>query len=359
MGLSWPEIVALMGVHTLGNARSSGFEGGWTSGGAEQTIVWDNKYYSEMDVQRWSRAKSNAGKNQWVWSRSGNHLMLNTDVCLAFEIGTDETVNAPTDECCVFGPSVRRAPPTQDNWFAQCTDYMKCPMSQNYDEFMKYSDLSNADVTNQWYTAFDAVWKKTQALGQTGLMDVCADDDTTCASGCDIWLTPKQACECEQYGGTCGSQDTCAEEYVSALCGPDCGCCMSAENKATYESGSFNSECSSYRGRECKEVERMDGSCTWDRGECVPTADSGSALDIDALCATARILQSSKRTHGQLENQIQPSNQFLYFDNIWFWLTIANIFVISFGVCYFKFRKQNHNESQDQIEEIDLDYNHM
>ena len=35
---------------------------------------------------------------QWIWDHSGRHLMLNTDMCLAYAIGSDTGVL--DDKCC-------------------------------------------------------------------------------------------------------------------------------------------------------------------------------------------------------------------------------------------------------------------
>lgn len=89
---SWRNAAALMGVHTLGRAQSinSGYEGWWVSG--EQGRQFSNNYYHAMLVG-WDVNQAIGGnplKNQWKRSDSGpeTDMMLDTDLCLAFDTGT-------------------------------------------------------------------------------------------------------------------------------------------------------------------------------------------------------------------------------------------------------------------------------
>jgi len=112
LGLDWTTATALMGVHTLGRAlpQNSGFDGFWVSGPHAKTF--NNKYYQTMVGTGWVPQETSAGKSQWVRSDTDelNEMMLNTDMCLAFDVGPRRvggrrvpgTVAANNGNCCLW-----------------------------------------------------------------------------------------------------------------------------------------------------------------------------------------------------------------------------------------------------------------
>ena len=95
MGLSTTEATALMGAHTLGRmeAQFSGYAGNWVRNVAR---LDGQAYYSEMINKPWNRQVDGMGtKHSWVEPRAGT-VMLNTDMALAFDIGTEANVNSQT-----------------------------------------------------------------------------------------------------------------------------------------------------------------------------------------------------------------------------------------------------------------------
>lgn len=94
MGLNWSQAAALMGAHTLGEARlkRSGYHGRWKEVVASRRF--DNGYYTAMLFQGWGPVEAvdgNPMKNYWSrvdlgvdQQRFGREMMLDSDMCLYF-----------------------------------------------------------------------------------------------------------------------------------------------------------------------------------------------------------------------------------------------------------------------------------
>eukprot|EP00434_Breviolum_minutum_P004822 symbB.v1.2.004251.t2/scaffold241.1/size254724/6 len=113
MGLSWSQAAALMGVHTLGRAKveNSGYHGWWSD--PENSRRFNNNYYVSLVAKGWIPEHSisgNSNKNQWErsdigrdTSTDGHEMMLNTDVCLVWTEGPQDTpVVAKDENCCAW-----------------------------------------------------------------------------------------------------------------------------------------------------------------------------------------------------------------------------------------------------------------
>jgi len=88
MQLTWTQSVALMGVHTLGRAlpENSGYDGFWVSG--HQAMTFDNMYFARIIGAGWTIETTSEGKSQWKRADLvDGEMMLNTDMCLAFQSG--------------------------------------------------------------------------------------------------------------------------------------------------------------------------------------------------------------------------------------------------------------------------------
>jgi len=109
MGLSKSEATALMGVHTLGRARTenSGHFGRWTTS-AKNSRKFNNDYYKSLLKKGWRPMKKVCGRestHQWVRqgpgpmpSGSNTEMMLDTDLCLAYNIPK----GASGEVCCAW-----------------------------------------------------------------------------------------------------------------------------------------------------------------------------------------------------------------------------------------------------------------
>merc|ERR1719337_53181 len=98
------QTAALMGVHTIGKAslENSGYSGWWQD---EQNVArFNNNYYISIVNHGWGPAQLSSGKSQWN-REDTNHdqgnlhpeMMLNTDMCLAFN-----NVFAESSNCCTW-----------------------------------------------------------------------------------------------------------------------------------------------------------------------------------------------------------------------------------------------------------------
>lgn len=112
MGLTATGATALMGVHTLGRAlpENSGYDGFWVS--QQHARTFSPQYYGNMIAIGWRSARSSGGKMQWIRADVGppnplaGEMMLNTDMCLAFQTGDTPPWTRAEDtnhtNCCLW-----------------------------------------------------------------------------------------------------------------------------------------------------------------------------------------------------------------------------------------------------------------
>jgi len=113
MGLSATGATALMGVHTLGRAlpENSGYNGFWVS--QQHARLFSPQYYGNMIAVGWRTAEATpGGKMQWIRADVGppnplaGEMMLNTDMCLAFQSGNTRPWTRAEDtnhtNCCLW-----------------------------------------------------------------------------------------------------------------------------------------------------------------------------------------------------------------------------------------------------------------
>mmetsp|Transcript_13932 Transcript_13932/g.24383 ORF Transcript_13932/g.24383 Transcript_13932/m.24383 type:complete len:534 (+) Transcript_13932:47-1648(+) len=105
MGLNWTLAAALMGGHTLGEAKleRSGYAGRWKEVTASRRF--DNGYYTSMIFKGWGPDESVFGnplRNQWTRvdiggdsNRFGREMMLDSDMCLYFSSMDTEVPTKP------------------------------------------------------------------------------------------------------------------------------------------------------------------------------------------------------------------------------------------------------------------------
>jgi hypothetical protein len=101
MGLDWRDAVALMGAHSLGrgSAEFSGHEGTWVDT-ARDAQRFDKQYYEEIVFNAWR--PRNVGLDSQDFTTGNNNrndrMMLNTDICLVFNIDNNFACCTKTDE---------------------------------------------------------------------------------------------------------------------------------------------------------------------------------------------------------------------------------------------------------------------
>lgn len=235
MSLTWEEVTALMGVHTLGSAevQNSGFNGWWSD--VKNSSFFNNDYYISLLSKGWTpqlAVNGNSLKNQWIRvdGKSGNvQMMLDTDMCLAYNFQNSTTgeisqLKAATSNCCAW--LARDALIGCNRARFQANDPMQCwdkaldpnrtdicgtrgnccasraargmpncgsitqPMQApawnlisssgnftSYDQFKLYAANST-----RWYRDFLSVWAKATTIGQGSLKcidDLCTTTTTT------------------------------------------------------------------------------------------------------------------------------------------------------------------------------------
>merc|ERR550539_1183404 len=160
MGLSWRDAVALMGAHTLGRGdiRFSGHDGTWVDSD-EESIIFDKRFYEEVLRRAWRPRQTAAGVN-WTWG--GNNrgvMMLNTDICLFYDIPEGDNQNCPT------------------------ADNVRPEAIAAFREFLGGTNLNNNN-NQAFYSAFSEAWVSATENGYSNddLFDVlesCAPTEPT------------------------------------------------------------------------------------------------------------------------------------------------------------------------------------
>jgi len=109
LNMTWTNAVALLGAHTLGRGsiNFSGHDGIWVDT-IEESLVFDKRYYEEIFRRAWvpRNLDDNGVPQDFTWGNrngpGGNgspRFMLNTDLCLAFDIDVTRSDNA-VFPCC-------------------------------------------------------------------------------------------------------------------------------------------------------------------------------------------------------------------------------------------------------------------
>lgn len=93
LGMTWEETTAIMGVHTLGQAKkgNSGYDGWWSDVNNSQRM--NNNYYISLAMKGWTPQTQDNNKSLWIRSDDWANptmveMMLDTDICLAHQSDT-------------------------------------------------------------------------------------------------------------------------------------------------------------------------------------------------------------------------------------------------------------------------------
>jgi len=238
MGLTWEEVTAMMGVHTIGSAsiNASGYDGWWSD--LVNSSYFNNNYYVSMLAKGWAprlAVNGNPAKNQWTRVDNGQfsntQMMLDTDLCLAFDLLNASTNSytallSATADCCAWVTTGALTGCRSGNYVAgapmQCWDEvlpqddhvcgtrgaccsarsvrglpncgsivqpMQAPAwnllskQPSGSSFTSYDQVKlYAANSTRWYQDFLLVWEKATSIGQGTLKcvdDLCPSTSTT------------------------------------------------------------------------------------------------------------------------------------------------------------------------------------
>lgn len=181
MGLEWRDVVALMGAHTLGsgNRDFSGHHGTWVSEDNNGAQVFDKQYYVDMLEDAWrprNQGNGNRGgvPQDWTTGRGDDRVMLNTDICLAFDI--DGSIRRDTP-CCTRiengNPDGRNECTERDAARRRCPRFARSATRKAardaVQEFSGGRNNDDDDDNASFYAAFAEAWQKATTVGQRNL----------------------------------------------------------------------------------------------------------------------------------------------------------------------------------------------
>lgn len=222
--LNVSESAALMGVHTLGRARTenSGFDGWWSD--PVNSRMFNNDYYVSMITKGWTPEHNVGPKKRSQWSRSDigritregeKEMMLNTDLCLAFDhknmdidaaimsccawmdppfqfggesLGVDQRVLDITGNTLCGGPSHRNGQPVLgEPMREQCCQLSPDP--KNAEDCGSFPNMAAAKLTgfaadavmqfaadeDAWLQIFERAWVKVTENGHEGKLSALKD----------------------------------------------------------------------------------------------------------------------------------------------------------------------------------------
>ena len=179
MGLEWRDAVALMGAHSLGrgSAEFSGHEGTWVDT-ATDAQIFDKQYYEELVFNAWR--PRNLGLETQDYTTGNNkrnkRQMLNTDICLVFDIEDNLQCCTKTDEFFLNGQSK-----CIDNTLNQCPLYPKGnPRWAATEAVVEYIGGTKGSKNNEYfYSAFSKAWEKATTNGWDNLKELTGDCESS------------------------------------------------------------------------------------------------------------------------------------------------------------------------------------
>ena len=130
--------------------------------------VFDKQYFVELSDNAWQMRNiggpEDGGPPQdWTTGTSGDRMMLNTDVCLMYDI--DENVDSGTN-CCTN-------PDGENPCIDQAASRRRCPRFKEDDPRRAgraaVKEYSGGDDNSRFYSAFAEAWRKATTIGQRNL----------------------------------------------------------------------------------------------------------------------------------------------------------------------------------------------
>jgi len=203
MGLTWTDVVALMGHHTIGRNINSDT---WCHN-IEESLQFDKRYYEDIKDRGWTMNTIN--DNTWSWGEATRtNVMYNEDLCLYYDF---TNTNA---DCCT-------------NTHNQCT-LTACSQvavgNEARDAIDSFISGTQEDHAH-FYVAFESAFEKATILGHTDLYSVFDDNDAArCVDALSFpYHEATRTCAYlreEDFTGRCNDKGkrcpvTCAEDDAS------------------------------------------------------------------------------------------------------------------------------------------------
>ena len=209
MGLTWRDATALLGAHTVGRGQSrvswmhlsctfvdfkwhsieantlyslsilrlpqlSGHEGTWMPN-VEKAMIWDKGFYEEMVQRAWAPRNENQDNQDFMAGPAESafpKMMLNTDICLAFDIDT-----AASNKCCT---NINMINPRDGKNRCGIYETNQCkridsthPRAESAQAVLEFLGGNNRNLdSSRWYRAFTEAWTKATINGHLELWPV-------------------------------------------------------------------------------------------------------------------------------------------------------------------------------------------
>lgn len=161
MQMTWEDAVALMGAHTLGHGdrSNSGHQGTWALNNSEAT-VFDKKYYEQIFMNNWRMSGQGPTQDWTTGNFPDDRLMLNTDICLAYNIDSGTP-------CCTKGNTQCR----------ECPRYtFNSPRKAAEEAVLKMLGGAPGNTDNgPFYESFEVAWNKMTSVGQDKLIPLSTE----------------------------------------------------------------------------------------------------------------------------------------------------------------------------------------